>query len=400
MRLYQRESYRTKFESEVLAVRPEGWVRLQDTLFYPTSGGQPHDTGHLGDARVVAVELNAGEVWQQLQGRVPEVGQTVTGELDWPRRYHHMQRHSAQHLLSQVFVRSHPAFETRSVSLSGPVCTLDLAGEPQQSDVARAEEEVNRVAYATLPVSSFEIDERELGNFPLRRPPKVSGRIRLVQMGDFELSACGGTHLKSTAEALPIKLLRLERVKGGLERVHFVAGWEALGDYGFKHQLVSELARGFSAHATDVSARVSGLQRALAEREAALNATKLRLVERLAAELLAQHGVSAEGGTVSQLLNDDEADLLEPLAQTLATRSGVTALLAAPQGERVRLLFARHPGLATDLRAALEAALPHVQGRGGGSAGRVQGSGNTPTGAQAALEAAAQYVQLHSQASP
>jgi len=390
VRLYQRESYRREFESEVLEVRPaEGgsWVRLAETLFYPTSGGQPHDTGRLGGAEVAEVRLEDGEVWHRLQGPLPEVGWRVSGEINWERRYRHMQRHTAQHLLSQAFLRVNPGFETRSVSLSGPICTVDFAGEPQEADLEAAEGVVNEAAYAGLEVRAFEVDEGEISRYPLRRAPKVSGRIRLVAMGDFELSACGGTHLRTTAEAAPIKLLYRERVKGPLTRVGFCAGWEALADYGLKHRVTSDLARGFSAGVADLSARVRGVQEEVVSLKQRLKAHEGRLAEVLARELL----LKAEGGAVAHVLGPEDAPFLQPLARNLA-QGGVTALLAAPQGARVKLLFASG-GEGMDVLRALRAALPFVAGRGGGQPDLAQGSGSEVEGAEEALRAALQALR-------
>jgi alanyl-tRNA synthetase len=388
---YQEDSYRITFESNV-AERRGSWVRLKESCFYPTAGGQPHDTGVLesaaGQAVVAEVKLESDHIWHYLEGPLPEPGMPVTATLDWERRYRHMQRHSAQHLLSGAFVQLSPAFETRSVSLLGAVCTLDLAGEPQEGDLDRAERLVNQVAYANLEIRSFEVHESELEGYPLRRPPKVSGRVRLVQMGDFELSACGGTHLRRTAEALPLKLLGQERVKGGLLRVRFSAGWEALDDYRAKHDSVTELARDFSAQPGEVSERVEGMRLELAEMKRALALSRHKLAQSLAKRL--REGTA--DGIVVHPLAEEDADLLGPLSQELIKHPGTVALLGAVQGSRAQLLFACHEDGSADMRAVLNVALEQLGGRGGGSAARAQGGG-AGAGLAAALEAAAHRLR-------
>jgi len=366
-------------------------VQLSETYFYPTSGGQPHDTGILESAtrqaEVSSVRLEDGGVWHRLEGEPFAVGTAVVGTLDWGRRYRHMQRHSAQHLLSQVFVQLNPAFETRSVSLTSALCTLDLAGDVQGADLGAAEVLVNRAAYANLGVRAFEVDESEVGSYPLRRPPKVSGRVRLVQMGDFELSACGGTHVRRTGEVLPVKIVRLERVKGCLARVHFMAGWEALDDLRAKHDLAAELALSFSAQPGEVIGRVEALRRELADTQRALTGSRHRLAQGLAERLYREAG----GQPVVYRLEKDDADLLGPLAQALAAHKGAVALLGAVQGDRAQLLFARHEAGPGDMRDVLQVALARLGGRGGGSAARAQGSG-AAAGLAAALEAAAEQL--------
>jgi len=388
---YQKDSYRTTFQAVVVAQQGD-WVRLSETYFYPTSGGQRHDTGVLESAtehaEVRDVQLRDGGVWHRLEGEAPGVGTPVSGTLDWARRYRHMQRHSAQHLLSQVFMQLDPAFETRSVSLLGPVCTLDLAGNPQPADLRSAEVLVNRVAYANLEILAFEIDEDELVSYPLRRPPKVSGRIRLVQMGDFERSACGGTHLRRTGEALPVKLTRLERIKGELARVSFMAGWEALDDLRAKHEGMAELALGFNTQPDTVPERVEALKLELSRAKRALTLSRQRLARNLAERLHRE----AEGRPVAFQLPPDDADLLGPLAQALAGYEGSVALLGAVQEGRAQLLFARHEDGHGDMNDVLQTALTQLDGRGGGNAVRAQGSGDA-AGLAEALQAAAEQLR-------
>ncbi len=388
MRLEQRDSYLRIFDARVAAHDDDGggWIALDRSAFYPASGGQPADTGTLDLVPVVDVALRDGRTWHRLEGPLPPLGSTVRGVLDWPRRYRHMQRHSAQHLLSQAFVRVAAGFPTRSVSLRGADCTLDLEGGPAPGDLREAEQLVNEFCYGALPITSFEVDETELARYRLRRPPKVRGRVRLVAMGNVELAACGGTHLASTAEALPIKLLGSERVRGGLTRVTFRAGWEALEDYRTKHDTAAALARALSAPVEEHLGRVEQIAADAARlREALALERDLRAAD-LAERLLAAARPAAGLRVVRAVLT--EASLLGPLAQALQARAGVAALLAAVDGERVNLSFVRGPGSDLDLRPALDAALGVVEGRGGGRPERAQGAGSRTDRADAALAAA------------
>lgn len=394
MRLEQQDAYRTAFDAVVtgLEPRPDGpWLRLDRSAFYPSSGGQPHDTGVVrgpgGEARVVDVRLARGEVWHRLETggeRGLEPGARVRGEIDWARRFRHMQRHTAQHLLSQAFVRVSPAYATRSVSLGSPDATVDLAGEPDDAALAEAGRVVAEALYRDLPIVAFEVDEADLGRYALRRPPKVRGRVRLVAMGDWELSACGGTHLRGSAQAAPIVLLRAERIRGGLTRVTFRCGLEALEHHRATHEVAAELARSFSARVEELPARVAALRD-----EAATAARRADERERrLAAAWAERLRAGARGGVVAHRLDDDDAALLTALAEALAAEPGTVALLGAREAGRARLLFARGPGEGPDLARLLRAALPHVEGRGGGRPERAQGAGPRADGLEAALEAA------------
>jgi alanyl-tRNA synthetase len=398
-RLDQTESYRTEFEAWLDAIEPaEGgaWWRLDRSAFYPTSGGQEHDTGSLhamGTRWLVEdVALRDDAVWHRVRRAdadadgaaavVPKRGAAVTGHVDWPRRFAHMQRHTGQHLLSQAFVRLNEAYATRSVGLSSPDATLDLAGEPGDEAIAAAETLVNEVAARALPVRAFEVHEDDLAGYPLRRPPKVRGRIRLVEMGTWERSACGGTHLRSTAEALPLLVVRRERIRGGLVRVTFRAGLEATAFAAEAVRAGAAAAALLSSALTDLPARVASLQEEVADTRRRAAALQRELARGLAERLLSDSGA---GALLAHRLPDGHAGLEADVADALATR-GATAVIAAVHGDEARLVAASGAGV--DVRPALQAALAELGGRGGGRPERAQGGGPRVEALDAALGAA------------
>jgi alanyl-tRNA synthetase len=398
MRSDQIDAYRTTFTARVRAVRPEGdatWVTLSDSLFYPTSGGQLHDVGTLrhagGEARVVDVAPDGPDaVAHRLEGAPPSVGDEVEGAIDWERRYRHMQRHSAQHLLSQAFLRTDRAFETRSVALTSADATLDLAGDPDDDAVAAAFERARAWAYEALPIEAFEVDESAVARYPLRRPPKVRGRIRLVRMGDVELSACGGTHLRSTAEALPLLALGRQRIRGGLTRVTFRAGIEAGERAARTVALADELARSFSARWEELPERVAALREELRGARAAEAAARAAW----ARSAVAGADVASSEVPAIRLATDDPAALAALAEAAAEVRPAHVALLAARSDDRATLLFQAGPDAgAVDVRPALQAALAEVEGRGGGSPDRAQGAGPRPDRVGAALDAAQRALQ-------
>ncbi len=397
MRTDQLDSYVRSLDARVRAVRRDDagvWLSLSDSVFYPTSGGQLHDTGRLehqgGVARVVDVVADGADaVLHRVEGDVPTEGRTVHAQIDWDRRYRHMQRHTAQHLLSQAFLHVSPSFETRSVSLASPDATVDLAGEPGDDDVFAAVDLARDWAYRTLPIRAFEVDEDAVGSYPLRRPPKVTGRIRLVEMGDVELSACGGTHLRTTAEALPLLALGRQRIRGGLTRVTFRAGLEAGRRAQRTVALADELARSFSARWDELPARVDALRDELRSARHEADEARVAWAELRVVQAQSSGRRIADAALVRIVL--DDAAALPALAEASArVAPGALALLAAREEDRATLLFQAGPEVpaGTDLRVALQAALPHVDGRGGGKPDRVQGAGPRASEIEAALDAA------------
>ncbi len=358
MRLYQLDSYATRFTAQVERAWSEGdrhYAILSQTLFYPDSGGQPADTGVLrgpfGEVRVLDVEEEAkafGAVVHRLSGPIPE-GVEVEGEIDWNRRFRHMQRHTAQHILSQALLRA-GGYHTVAVSLKGPVSTVDLEEEPEEKRIREAEALANWAVYADFPVEAFWITEEELSQYPLRRPPKVEGRIRLVRIGEFDLAACGGTHLKTSAQAGPIKVLKWERYKGG-GRVYFAAGWEALEDYWAKHALLSRLALGFYTHPLEVEKPIERLKEEVYALKGENRALKEGLVQALLPRALEERVLLVP------------LPVLEDLAKALQGYPG-TFLLLSPEG-RFALLGPKAPEVLERLKAL---------GARGGGRGILQGA--------------------------
>ena len=377
-RLDRLDAYQQHFTSTILETRERKGVRevrLEASAFYPTAGGQACDTGWLGDARVTGVsEDDDGSIWHAVEGSL-EIGAEVVGQLDWTRRLEHMQQHTGEHILGQAFFR----FEHHvvAVSMEHAVCTLDLAGEVSWELAMRAELDANEAIWAAHPISTYELPDDQLETVPLRRAPKVSGLVRVVQIGDYDFSACGGTHLKNSAEVGMLKIFKLERVRGTDTRVFFNCGSRLLGDYRFKHDFIAGLGLRFSTALEAVPARTNAMLEELerAKREVA------HLRGALALEI-------AKGLTDSVcLLHLEDTSLLSDLAKIVVSRSGQIAILGAADGGKAMLTVACGIGSSVKAGELLKIGLPHIDGRGGGKPELAQGSGSRVEGLTAALEA-------------
>ena len=230
-RLYYTEPDRQTFEATVAACVAEGGrfhVTLDATAFYPTSGGQPFDTGVLGGVKVVDVvdrDDDDEEVVHVVEGPL-DPGSRVEGAIDWDRRFDHMQQHTGQHILSAAFDRLLDA-PTVSFHLGTDGATIDVAREVAPPAIAKAEAEANRIVWDNRPVSIRFVDADEAARLPLRKEPAREGTLRLVEISDFDLSACGGTHVSRTGAIGMIAVTNAERFRGG-SRLTFVCGARAL----------------------------------------------------------------------------------------------------------------------------------------------------------------------------
>lgn len=389
-RLYYDDSYSTEFTATVVAVtehqgRPA--LVLERTAFYPTSGGQPYDTGTLADAGVIDVLVQEDAVLHVL-AEPPAVtaGQVVTGRIDWPRRYDHMQQHSGQHLLSQVFYRLF-GYETVSVHFGAEESTLDLdAAAVDAAQIAAAEQEANRLAYAALPIHAYTVAEADLARVPLRRAPKVSGLVRIVEIAGYDYSACGGTHVHTTAEIAPVKIVRSER-RRGQTRLTFLCGLRACADYAAKHRLLVEAANLFS---NEIAAVPSLISRALDQ-----NRELGRQVDALAEQLVgyeirdllaAAEPVNEAGLRVVRILYPDRSvDALKGAAALLRQEPGTLALLGTQTGGKLTLLFARSDDVPLHAGNLLADTLKAFGGKGGGRPELAQGGTSDPGLGEAVL---------------
>jgi len=394
MRLYYTEPWRREFNAEVVGVTAVGGraaVRLDRTAFYPTSGGQPFDTGTLGGARVVDVvdDEDAGEVLHVVEGVEPGAlapGATVRGVVDWDRRVDHMQQHTGQHLLSAALHRLHDV-RTLSFHLGADASTIDLAREVTPAEIASAEAAANRVVWENHPVSIRFVTAEEAERLPLRKEPVKAGRLRLVEVEGFDLSACGGTHVSRTGAVGVIAVRASERLRGGT-RLTFVCGARALASYHALRDAVDAAARPLTVHPGELPAAVERLQ---SERKALQREAKA-LAERLAAfEAGALAKRATRLGAVSavvEALEGYDAAALKIVATTLVREPGRAAVLFS-RTRPALVVAARSADVSqVDCAEVARALFARFGGKGGGRPDFAQGGGLDATTGE--LVAAAQ----------
>ncbi len=388
-KLYRGDSYLKEFRAVVLEVgfiSGNTEVVLNQTAFYPTAGGQAFDTGFLQDARVLEVRESKGEsqIVHVLKGEVAlEVGAEVFGMIDWSRRFDLMQQHTGEHMLGQAFYRLNA--HVIAVNMERSICTLDLEQTITEDMALEAEQNCNQAIWAGHEIKTYEVHDSKISSVPLRRTPKVSGLIRVVQIGDYDFSACGGTHLRNGSEVGMVKILKLERIKSGATRVYFICGSRCLTDYRFKHEFVSSLGLKFSTALESVPARTEVLLEELSASKKELSSLRITHAELLAASLMAK-----SFPVVVHTLSD--SSLLVDLAKAIGTRAGAVGILGAIDGARVLLAVVCGAGSSVNASEVLRVGLPFVDGKGGGKPDMAQGSGTNPNGLSAALEAMAQAL--------
>jgi len=382
-RLYYHDSFLYEFDAHVVeAFAHDGKqaIVLDRTAFYPTSGGQVHDLGMLtADGQQIAIT----EVADEEDGRILHfasaslaAGTQVHGSVNAARRRDHVQQHSGQHVLSAAFIQLFN-MPTVSFHMGEESCTIDLETSGLSSAQAQKVELLaNEVIAEDRPVGIRFVPLEEARQLGLRKlPPKQTGDLRLIDITNFDLTACGGTHVRATGQIGSILLRKIEKVKQGV-RVEFVCGLRAVNTARRDYSTLTEAAALYSSHIYDVPEQV---RKSLAEARTAGKAQH-KLLEELA-ELCAERLLALTAGSpqvITQFFPDRDALFIKLLAQKLtAGKSAVIALLASGSGQPT-LVFAQSSGQKSNMGQLMKDAMAQLGGRGGGSADMAQGG--LPTG--------------------
>jgi alanyl-tRNA synthetase len=289
-RLYFEDAYQKEFEAAVvesLELDGKPAVVLDQTCFYPESGGQPADSGTLDGARVSDVREEGERLIHVLDRKI--IAPRVKGAIDWKRRFDHMQQHSGQHILSQSFIEILDG-ETRSFHLGELSSTLEIGlKEIALGELDRVEARANEVVFEDREIKTYFVPGDKISTVPLRRPPQKEGLIRVVEVEGFDYSACGGTHCRRTGEVGLIKVAGWERIRGNL-RFEFRCGRRVLEDYDRKNRTLAVLSQKLSVHERDIPNSADKLLRENKESRKTLRKLRERLASYEAREIIERAG--------------------------------------------------------------------------------------------------------------
>jgi alanyl-tRNA synthetase len=388
-RLYYDDSYQREFSAQVLSCEPElhgttpAWgVVLDSTALYPTSGGQPHDLGKVGDANVLEVRDEDEDVVHVVDREVP-LG-SVQGCVDWARRFDHMQQHTGQHLLSAMFQERYGR-PTVSFHLGSDLCTIDLRGpEPTEEILEGAERAANQVISEDRTIAVRYGTAEEFAELGVRKEVERSGILRAIEIEGADLQPCGGTHVKSTAQIGIILVRRCTKIRQDW-RVEFVCGRRASRVARHDFQLLQRAAEHLGCASEDVPTSV---QRAIGERDLHfknVRALLQRLAEADAATALRSAELDGNGiRVVARVFGEEtQAEYLGNLATEIAKSEKTVALLG--RSTCGHLIFAQHRSAGKDMNALLKQVLARFEGKGGGTHDFARGKLNDAAQAEKAV---------------
>jgi alanyl-tRNA synthetase len=374
-RLYYTDAYLTTFTAmvtDVLTWRDRNAVVLDRTAFYPTSGGQPFDTGSLGGVRVDdVIDLDDGRIAHIVSAPLA-LGSEVRGVVDWPRRFEHMQQHTGQHVLSASFVRVLGA-RTESFHLGSELSTIDFATTLPAQQIANAEEDANRAVWEDRPVRVRFVSEAEAAALPLRKESARLGDLRVVDIEGVDLSACGGTHVASTGGIGIVAVAGFERFKGGT-RLEFVCGIRVLRRLRQQRDILNASVRHLSVLPSELPGAIQRLQDDLKAHRQRARGLQQRLAQ-FEAEACVARSSPADGlRAVVERVEGWDAQGLKALATEIAAHAGHAAVLVSSDTPPL-VVISRAADVRLDANAVLQALTTQFGGKGGGRPELAQGGG-------------------------
>lgn len=360
-KLYYDSAYLTEWQtsiSKTIEKEDRYYVILEETAFYPDGGGQPSDEGFINGISVLDVISEGDEVLHKLE-RLPEETK-VNCEINWTRRFDHMQHHSGQHLLSAVCEDLYQA-TTLSFHLGTDYATIDVNQPELGADqLSRIENEVNRQIYLNHNILSYFVAEDELAQLQLVKQTKVTENIRIVEIKDVEYNACGGTHVDSTGEIGMIKLLKADKQKGNT-RIYFKCGYRALEEFNDNQRILGALSVKFNTGKDEIVDRIEKWENEQKLLQAELNSLKEKYDGYVIQELLSNR----EGHLLAHIFEDKSLKDLQNLATKLTTESNLPVLLATAVENKV--VLAHNGSFDPSCGAYFKANLGSYNGKGGGS---------------------------------
>ncbi|BDH59984.1 alanyl-tRNA editing protein [Lysinibacillus sp. PLM2] len=347
------------------------FIVLSNTAFYPTGGGQPHDTGKIEDLDVIDVEKIENEIRHYVNADPSALPNEVKGTVDWARRFDHMQQHCGQHILSAAFVELFD-FSTVSFHLGSELVTIDLnTNMITDEQLSLAENRANEIILENRPIETRWISKSELSQYPLRKDVTVDEDIRLVIIPDFDYNGCGGTHPSSTGQVSLLKIMDIEKMKNNI-RISFVCGNRVLKQLAMRKQVLSAVARSLSVPEEDAADAVNKLLKDSKATEKALGEAQESLLTFEGKELMSQ----SDKKIIAKAFKNRTIQELQKLGRYIVSENDkIVALLVAENEDKLQFVAASGKNAGKSMKELSANVLPLINGKGGGKDFFVQGGG-------------------------
>ena len=398
-RLYYKDPYLKEFKGKILEkTRIDGKpaIVLDNTCFYPTSGGQPNDLGYIQNMPIVDVIEDKEKIIHILKEDIEEKCEdTIIGKIDWKRRFDHMQQHSGQHILSAAFEKLWDA-DTVSFNLGDEICSIDIMKDNITSEeIKKVEELANDIVLKNMPIEVYFVEREKVGKLNLRKLPPQKGKIRIVEVKDFDVCACCGTHCRTTGEIGLIKILKWEN-RGAKIRIDFLCGKRSLKDYFWKNELIRNISNKLTIKDSELGEVVERMLEEKKDTRKKLREYKEKLQAHEANKLINESILDDNGVKIMKKVFEQKSfqEVRELVQKSINLDDSIVIFAGIKnKGEGAKILFACSKTLKYDINKLIREAGKFIEGRGGGAPNFAQAGGKNVEGIENALNFALEHFQ-------
>lgn len=395
-KLYYVEPYVKEFQANIISVREKDntyHIELNKTAFYPEGGGQPADTGTIAGINVIDVYKEDNRIFHVLE-RLPVEKVNVNCKIDWERRFDHMQQHTGQHMLSAVLHNDYEA-ETVGFHLGEDYVSIDINKIFTAKDLNNIETKVNRLIFDNLKIEIIYPDQRELDNLKLRKEPAVEQNVRIVKIGEIDLSPCGGTHLSQTGELGMLKIIEAAYYKGGM-RIKFLCGMRALKDYHNKNNIVAGLKDFLSVKNEDIVGEVTRLREVLKEKDKKIKELNDIIINYRSKSLMNSAEVIKGVKVIKRVFSNGTFNNIRLLAAKITSENSAVVIFGHKDKSAARLILSCSGNLKMlKMNEIIKTPLELINGKGGGNLVQAQGGGSNIKNLEKAVrEAYNEIIQI------
>ena len=371
-KLYHDDSYRLEFAAEIC--KRERYddkyaVVFNETYFYPTSGGQLHDTGFINGIKVLDVVQVGDDIFHITEQEVTD--DKVECVVNKERRFDFMQQHTGQHILSETIVKL-CGYETLSCHLGEEVCTIDINTNSLTPDnIQKIELFANNIVYQNLSIKIHYVQDTDINKFTLRKAPKFTGLLRILEIDNFDFSACGGTHVKSTGEVGIIKIRKRESVKGNLTRIEFLCGTRAFLDYQTKSEILTNLANSFTTTENEVVDKVNKIVENNKQLLKQLDLYKIELLKIEIIKLTEEAIIDNQYKIIKKTFKDRDINEVRVIAQKIIEYDDYIILFGNVSNSS-NIIFARSKNVSINMQQLFSSISGMIEAKGGGKPDFIQ----------------------------
>jgi len=375
--LFIDNSYIKSFNAEIVNILKRDnkyLIELNQTAFYPEGGGQPSDTGNIGEAVIEYVFREDDKIYHQSSTNL-SVGETYECCINWERRFDLMQQHTGQHLLSAALENLFDA-DTIGFHLSEHYTTIDINKKLDWHNLYEVEAEMNRILSDNKILKIRFPAPLEVDTLPLRKPPKVKDNIRIIEIDNYDYSPCGGTHTQSLSEIGIVKITNFENYKSGI-RIEFLCGQRAFKDYQTKNDIVNQIARSLASKTDDIMVKFKQNQDSQNDMRKTIKALNAQLFE-IELEKLKASPLKANNLTIyKKIFNGTNMGDIRKAAATLANEDNVVCIFGSKEEHKANLMLARSKNLDhLNMKTIFAECISTIDGKGGGNPQSAQGGGS------------------------